>query len=224
MGGGGQWMYQDEMATTAHNMLSMMVALLPEGLAWYKEIHLDTGTDPWQPSTALQTLLLGMCHEMAAVEDRETDLMNEKNPASTTELITDWERICGIPDDCTPNVAQTLEERREIVLAKVASRGGQDKQFYLDLCEDLGWPSLEILEFPPMFVGAAHCAGPCQPFIWNFIWAVLGISDKYSWARSGTASSGDYILTVDSEGGTVKCYLTLQKPAHTRVIFPTGAP
>lgn len=65
-------------------------------------------------------------------------LFNELNPETTTELITDWEKMVVIPDKQFTGTG-TIEKRRQDVLAKMYAQGIQTTYDYTNYFELLGY-------------------------------------------------------------------------------------
>jgi hypothetical protein len=91
-----------------------LAALLPGGQVWEK--------------IKRHALWTGIAGEFARVEERVTDLSREMDPSQSTELLEDWERLVGLPDDTTP-AGITLEERRASVVAKLSALGGLSRPY-----------------------------------------------------------------------------------------------
>ncbi|MFN8989968.1 MAG: putative phage tail protein [Betaproteobacteria bacterium] len=72
--------------------LSQLLALLPPGDALARE-----------PGSVLERLLSVPAAELARVDGRVEALLLESDPARTTEMLADWERALGLPDECYPN-------------------------------------------------------------------------------------------------------------------------
>ena len=72
--------------------LSQLLALLPPGDALARE-----------PGSALERLLTVPAAELARVDGRVEALLAESDPARTAEMLADWERALGLPDECYPN-------------------------------------------------------------------------------------------------------------------------
>lgn len=67
------------------------------------------------------------------------DLMKESVPGLSTDsgLLTDWERIAGLPDSCSP-LADTESQRQQVVHNKIfAKYPGLTEQFFLDYAAGL---------------------------------------------------------------------------------------
>lgn len=72
--------------------LSQLLGLLPPGDALARE-----------PGSVLERLLSVPAAELARVDGRVEALLAESDPARTTEMLADWERALGLPDECYPN-------------------------------------------------------------------------------------------------------------------------
>lgn len=72
--------------------LSQLLALLPPGDALARE-----------PGSKLERLLTVPAAELARVDGRVEALLLESDPAQTAEMLADWERALGLPDECYPN-------------------------------------------------------------------------------------------------------------------------
>jgi uncharacterized protein YmfQ (DUF2313 family) len=72
--------------------LSQLIGLLPPGDALARE-----------PGSVLERLLSVPAAELARVDGRVEALLLESDPARTTEMLADWERALGLPDECYPN-------------------------------------------------------------------------------------------------------------------------
>jgi len=72
--------------------LSQLIGLLPPGDALARE-----------PGSRLEQLLSVPAAELARVDGRVEALLLESDPARTMEMLADWERALGLPDECYPN-------------------------------------------------------------------------------------------------------------------------
>ena len=143
------------MANSAEIHTQILQALLPQGRIW-----------PRDAEATLSKLLATWALELARVDARADDLMDEVDPSTTLELLSDFERVCGLPDKCSFG-DETLEQRRGEVLAKLTSRGGQTPAYFIGLAAQLGY-TVEIEEFRPFRAGSragerayATDLGPC---------------------------------------------------------------
>lgn len=71
--------------------LAQLRALLPPGVALVAE-----------RGSVLERLLTAVAAELARVDGRVAALLSEANPQTVTELLEEWERAFGLPDECSP--------------------------------------------------------------------------------------------------------------------------
>jgi uncharacterized protein YmfQ (DUF2313 family) len=188
-------------------------ALLPHGLIW-------------RPSrdSNLYRLLQAFASEMERIESRAKSLRRELDPHFTNEMLEDWERITGMPPECVPP-PESLIDRRNLVLAQLGKRGGQSRQFYIDLAASLGY-TVEIREFHPFVAGPAYGddrskAGDAlynEGPGWHHCW-VVEVQDTYTIRtfKAGQSVAGDPLATWGN--WELECLLVLSKPAHTLVFM-----
>jgi uncharacterized protein YmfQ (DUF2313 family) len=123
----------------AVSVVRQMVDLMPKGAIW---------NIPYTPSSLWGALLYAFADEVAIWETDMTNLLIEAVPGLSTKLISDWERVLGLPDETYPE-NPTLEQRRALVHAKYTAKySGLSIQFYLDLAETFGVTTLIINEEP----------------------------------------------------------------------------
>ena len=177
-------------------------ALLPPGRAW-----------PREPTAQLTPLLGAWADEMARLDARALQLLEEADPRTALELLGDWERVLGLPDECTA-AATTIPARQIAAYQKLAALGGQTPAFYVALAASIGY-TVEILEFDPgVDAGDFDTSGGR----WRYVFTVhvLDIVD-YSVFRAGRSGAGDRLI----EGGALdlECVINRVKPAHTLALF-----
>lgn len=187
--------------------LEQFKALMPPGEAWRTE----TGS-------ALSALLSVFAAEFAKIDARALDLLNEADPRSTLELLTEWEKAVGLPDPCigTPT---NLNERRALVHQRLTSRGGQSVAFFSEIAEKLGY-DIRIDEHRPFTCGLSECGGTDQcgePEI-RFWWHVAVLGAKVVWFECGVSICPDPMAKLEI-GAELICIFTRLKPAHTHLTF-----
>ncbi len=181
-----------------------LAALLPEGAAW-----------PREAGSVLMRLLGALAVELERVDARAALLMAETDPASTTELLADWERVVGLPDPCVTQ-AQTVAERRAALEGRLTSIGGQSMPFFLQLAQRLGY-TVTIDEFAS--AAAATAAGiSFTGDEWAHTWRVnvpstVGITPF----RAGSGAAGEPLRAWSNE--VIECQFNRLKPAHSRLLF-----
>jgi uncharacterized protein YmfQ (DUF2313 family) len=104
----------------------MVLQLFPLGGIWR---NLSTTTD---------LFVEAFCTEINRLHLRVRDLFREINPATSEELLPDWERIALLPEE-QPTPADTIAQRQLVVAAKMlTSYSGPSRQFFTDLAASMG--------------------------------------------------------------------------------------
>jgi uncharacterized protein YmfQ (DUF2313 family) len=183
---------------------SQLFQLLPQGKAW-----------PRYEETTLARLLLAFAGELARVDARVDALLREAYPLTTFELLTDWERVTGLPDGCI-STSDSLQARRDAVMEKLARRGGQSRQFFIDLAATLGF-TITITEYRPFLVGRNRMGDRLYGEDWRFAWLVTGPSETYRYFRMGQSVMGERLRSWGND--LLECIINRLKPAHTVVRF-----
>jgi uncharacterized protein YmfQ (DUF2313 family) len=194
--------------------------LMPRGDAW---------------PTARTSVIRRLCDALAwfwgFVDGRAADLLErESDPQQTVELLPEWERAWGLPEECFPE-AQTIGERQRMLVTKMTWQGGQSRQYFIDLMEWLGF-RIVIKEWSPFMAGISRCGdtrpmddptevmrwyigAPENRFVWTAQVGYLGLT----WFRAGAGQAGvDHHLEFRNPLA-VECLLMRWKPAHTWLVF-----
>jgi len=192
------------MALNAKAYLQQLQALLPPGKAWSRAAD-----------AVLTKLLKGLALEPARLDARVDALIDEADPRTTSELLPDWERVAGLPDPCV-NQELTVEQRRAALVSKLTLVGGQSRQYYIDLAEQLGYPGATIDEYRPM-----TCNDDCNDALWSE-------ADRFVWQLNLPSDGGFFEATCNSPCDSplqswgdevIECRISRYKPAHTTVLF-----
>ena len=105
--------------------LSQLLALQPPGAAL-----------PREPESVWVRLLAALADGFERVDARSDDLVRESDPRSCIELITDWERVCGLPGECAADDSVTsLQGRRR---QRAYPRRRPDPGVFQTPCRDRG--------------------------------------------------------------------------------------
>lgn len=190
-----------------------LTQLLPPGPAW-----------PREPDTLLGRLLQALADELARVDGRAFNLLDEADPLTALELLGDWERVAGLPDPCIP-IATTTRERQIAVARKISGIGGQSIPFFEELAARLGL-EVEIVEHRPFRAGCA--AGlPVYGEAWAHAFTVRALppSDssndparlQFVAFRAGAGHSGDRLRSFGA--ADLECVIGRAAPAHAAVLF-----
>lgn len=183
------------MAFTPEQVRDEMVAGQPPGRA------LPTDKDSWWVR-----LLAGLAVEFSRIRGRVDDMRRELNPATTSELLSEWEGIFVLPDHCTNGITLTEPERLARLRAKVAAIGGQSRAYFILLAQRMGL-EIEIEEPEPFYCGTHGCGDPIGGLEWRFSWIVHAPSHPSPALRT-----------------LFECAFITLKPAHTIVAFSYPGP
>ena len=150
-----------------------------------------------------------------AVKVSADALISEMSPATCQLSLSDWERNYGLPDSCV-SVAQTIDQRRVALKSKVASVGGQTKDYFIGVAAAMGYAGVTIDEFD-VYTCNQDCNGAIYSEDALFVWrmnvpATTGILQASCNSDCNTAlrSWGD---------GAFECRIKKISPKHMTVIF-----
>lgn len=195
---------------SASSYADQMRALLPRGRAWLAE-----------QGSVLAGLFSGIAEEFARIDARLGQLLDEADPSTALELLTEWERMAGLPDACLP-VTGSITERQRRVARKIAAQGGQSRAFLIDQAAMLGL-AVEIEEFRPLASGF-RSGSPCYGVDWRFAFRVrvlpfsaeTGLRIMTDRFHSGSRS-GDRLRSFSVS--ELECVIRRAAPAHVAVMF-----
>lgn len=138
------------------------IKLLPPGRGITKLLQID-GVD-----TCNANFLKAFAVEYARVHERGADLYRESFPGDATdaELLTDWETLVGLPNDCTAYLV-TEADRQAAVLGRMATEYTQSQGDFESLGTDAGY-DIEIGSYGAWHVGHSTIADPLQDTDWYF--------------------------------------------------------
>ncbi len=193
---------------TAAEYREQLKALLPPGQAF-----------PRDPGTTLHDLLDGMSIELARLDVRASVLPQEVNPAVSLELLSDWERVAGLPDKCSGVIEETLQGRRNALLTKLTSTGGQSPAYFIELAASLGY-TVTIEEFRPFRAGMSVAGDPLTNGPWVHTWLIRAPEASITEFRAGLSAAGERLRTWGND--TLECKINQLKPAHTIALFAYG--
>jgi uncharacterized protein YmfQ (DUF2313 family) len=196
------------MARSVEDYRQLLASLLPQGLIWPKDAESNLGK-----------LLAALAEELARVDRRAGDVINESDPRTTFELLAEWEAACGLPEECDYS-GSTLAERRAALTAKYTSKGGQRPQDYIDMAAALGY-EVTLIEHRPARAGVLRAGEPCSGEAWAHCWQINAPETTVFPARAGACQAGDRLRTWGNE--KLECTMQTKKPAQTIALIAYGA-
>lgn len=195
------------MALSASAYRAQLQALLPPGAAWSKSA-----------GSQLTGLLDAWAQELARLDAAATNVLGEIDPRTLFDLLTDWERVAGLPDECSA-LGETLQQRRGALWARLTGRGGQSKAFFIELAKAIGY-DIAISEFRPFQAGVSQAGDDLTNETWLHRWMVRAPETTVFEFKAGQSVAGE---PVRSWGDAVlECSISTRKPAHTAVSFAYG--
>lgn len=197
------------MGVTLSTWLQSLQALLPPGRALSREAGAN-----------LTKLLEAIAATLLAVQLRLNDLHTQWDPRRATSMLTDWERLLGLPDKCAP-ANQQLADRQQAAFARLTESGGQSRAYFIDLADRLGEPDCTITEFRPATCNS-HCNSPLHSIADAFVWRV-NIPRPAANARGATCNSNCNSALQEYTPSAIECVFNERKPAHTQVTFAYAA-
>jgi uncharacterized protein YmfQ (DUF2313 family)/photosystem II stability/assembly factor-like uncharacterized protein len=144
-------------------------------------IQLSPTGDLWtiESGSVLHNLYTALAVELERIDTRVLELLDEADPQTTTELIDEWEEMCGLPTACvTPTI---LGERRAAIVARLRGSLGQSPSAYQQIAEAVGYDRIawDKHPYPPFKVGISQ-VGDQLNTLWHYVWKCYYIADSTS--------------------------------------------
>jgi uncharacterized protein YmfQ (DUF2313 family) len=194
---------------TATDYRRQLQALLPLGHAWPRD------------EDATLTLFLGaVAKELSRIDARGGNLVQEADPRNTSELLADWERVAGLPDNCSGELSPTFQGRRDDLVSKLTSTGGQSRQYYIDVARALGF-EITVEEPKPFRVGSSRVGDALTNGDWVHTWRVRAPETTIRRFRVGQSCVGEPLASWGNDG--LECRIRGLAPAQTTVMFAYGS-
>ena len=193
---------------TAEDYREQSIQLQPEGRPW----SLD-------PNSNWQKLLGAVCEEIARVRQRACELRTEQQPTKTVNLLPEWETELGLPEPCNLNAPTDFEARRNEVIRKAYSTGGNSIGYFRELAAIMGL-NIVITEDTgtEVFLAGRNRAGDrVYGTIWRFTWYVEVQEYDLFVFKAGQNTAGTPLRWWGAQA--IECFFNRLKPAHTNVVI-----
>lgn len=168
-------------------------SLLPKGKFWTRAI-----------SSILHQILYGKADELARVDTRSDDLIQEAFTLRADETLSEHELDFGI-DTEDIQVITSDSERRNQINAKLVATGGQSKKYFEGIADSLGY-DIVIYEPRPAWTGIVAVGDGVGDQYILFKWVVYVLLDNLVESRQVNISRLYYEIN-------------LRKPAHTQMFM-----
>lgn len=180
-----------------------LAKLLPRGRAWARDVG------------STQDRVLGVFAQMFADHcGRSFNLLKDAFPATSYELLPEWEATLGLPDPCAGPLP-TVQQRVSQVVARFTYTGGQSIDYFKSVALALGY-TITIQQFTPSRFGRPFG----QPFggqNWAHVWQVNAPQFSVHKFQFGAGSFGEPFASWNNN--VLSCELTAIMPAHTILNF-----
>ena len=200
---------------------SLIRSLLPSGKAW-----------SFGNASIADKVFEAIATEFCRVEERVNDLLFEADPRQSIELLEEWERLVGLPDECSPEVENEIE-RRQLVLQRLTQIGALNGDFYEFIGQQLGF-DITVTDVKAFRAGFARAGDRC--FTYKTTAFAAGstagqVLVKYGWRFfflvDLPATAADIFRAGDTAGDRlrefenplIECTIKKLKPAHAGVTF-----
>ena len=191
-------------------VLQEILQLMQPGAAWSDD-----------PESNLGLAMTALANGISRMEASCEALLPECDPRSTTQLITDWERMLGT-DPCLPDPStQTLAQRRLIAWWRYTDAGGNNAAYFIALAAFFG-VTISIANVRRGMCGLLRCGSPLTPSPNQFCWIVTLPQSVVTRFRTGASMTGQSLGAIAAS--FVACLIAARAPAHTTPVFSyTGA-
>lgn len=163
------------------------------------------------PGSTLLRLLDGFSAELARVDARAADLIEEMDPRTTDELLEAWLALYGVPDECSPLNPNPDDERTQL-LQKVTVQLSQNPAFYVALAAAIGYAGAEVAEHPEFKADQGSAGDAIHAPGWAHAFSVR-TADAAAYLRAGESAAGDMLGFYAAE--FLKCLVLDARPAHS---------
>ena len=187
----------------APDFAALLTRLAPRGDAW-----------PDSSDAVQQQAYQALMGTMARLNDRANFLVTDAFPATTEELLPQWEASLGLPDPCA-GVDPLLSERQAHVVARLVFRGGQSVAFFIAFAATLGF-AVTVQQFVPARFGA-HFGSSFAGTPWAFAWQVTVPTFTVTYAKFGAAVFGDPYSAWGN--AALFCEMRRMAPARSTLLF-----
>lgn len=185
------------MGLTAADYARQLAQLLPRG----RLFRLD-------PDSWISKLMLAIGEELARIDGRTEDLLSQWSPDTATDAdcLTDWERVLDLPDPYLLIPPETEAGRQQAAAAKYVARGGQSRQYMIDLAAALGFGTVTIEDGVTPHVWTMHVD------LTDYTGEVIDQEFEAGYSEAGDDLGGLYVEALELG-------IWRANPAHAQVYF-----
>lgn len=145
-------------------------------------------------------------------------ILDGLDPFAHQAWLADYERVYGLPDECTPTNAPLDVRLRQLAIA-LRERRGISREHYYWLAAALGY-AITIEEYRP-FVAGSRAGEDLFNGDWRYVWVVRAANSGVRRFAAGRSTAGEPLQAWGNE--LFECVFRRLAPAHTLVHFAYGA-
>lgn len=119
-------------------------------------------------------------------------------------------------DLCDIYLPETMQERRNALLSRLTSTGGQSRAFFIELAAYLGF-AITITEYKQFRAGASRIGDVVNDVDWLHAWRINASSVTVVAFRAGASAVGEPLRKWGNE--LLECVFKRVAPAHTKLLF-----
>jgi uncharacterized protein YmfQ (DUF2313 family) len=187
------------------DLASTLQQHLPTGRAW-----------PRDPLSVQSQTIAALAANFQRLTGRAANLLIDGFPATTVELLPEWQASLGLPDPCA-GAAVTLAQEQQQVLARFESNGGQSIAFFTAFALALGY-TITVDQFAPFRAGISRAGTPDYSQAWAFAWQINGPPATLTYFTVDSSAVGDN-LSFYTGSTVLECEMQRLSPAHTLLII-----
>ena len=191
-----------------------LLALLPKGPAW--ELTLENPVTS-KFSEAFGNMLAAWADEFARIQLAAVGLLAEADPRTTDQLLSDYERVFGLPSDCTKTLTLTKPQRRAALVAQMTATGGQSKAYFIELASTAGF-EITITEFTAFTVNSKVSDTLIDDSM-SYVFVVNAPDAELTYNNVFRVNSQVSDALSSSGNQSLECLINRFKPAHTIARF-----
>lgn len=178
--------------------------LMPTGRAWARS-----------PDSIQTRLFLALSVVYEQNSKRALELLTDAFPATSTELLPEWESTLGLPSKCS-GPATTLQGRRNQTIARLVNTGGQSANYYINYARDLS-KDIAVTNYAPFRCGQSSCGEHLGDQDWFFTWSISSNRNAVTYFKTGNSFTGEPLASWGDR--SLECELNAIAPSHTILLF-----
>lgn len=160
-------------------------------------------------------LIEAFAQEFGRIDARLHQLLDETDPRTILELLSEAEKAVGLPDSCR-GLGSSIEQRRIDLLARRLDKGGYGWPIWLALVESFGFTDVTFDEFKPADTSMSVDA-PLYGEDWVNAFRINAKAPAI--IQFSTSSSVDESLGDTSATTRLECVVQRKAASHTSPLF-----